>query len=165
MSRAHAARVALVCIALAGPACDRGLAPVGCAGICGTVTIRGTAPDSTDSVFVLAYASFPQTCDEISSFLPFPPPQIPLRDTIASYALSLADGRYEWIVAAWKKVGTLTLTPADTALLREAGFYRDPLDSARAGVVTVSTGVHSIDFVVDLDQLHPITDYVTCAGG
>jgi len=77
--------------------------------------------------------------------------------------LPLPDGRYEWIVAAWKKVGTLTLTPADTAILREAGFYRDPADTSQPGAVTLAgAGVDSVDFVVDLDALHPITDYLTC---
>lgn len=160
-------RIALLAT-LASLACDGGLQPepgcgTGFVGVCGTVTLRGTVPDSTDGVFVLAYRAFPQTCDEIAGFLPFPPPQLTLGDTIATYALSLPDGRYEWILAAWKKVGQLTLTPADTALLREAGFYRDPANAANPGAVNVTgAGVDSIDFLVDLDNLNPITDYLTC---
>ncbi len=160
-------RIALLAT-FAALACDGGLQPepvcgAGFTGVCGTVTLRGTVPDSTDGVFVLAYRAFPQTCDEIPGFLPFPPPRLNLGDTIATYTLSLPDGRYEWIVAAWKKVGQLTLTAADTALLREVGFYRDPADSAQPGAVMVSgAGVDSIDFVVDLDNLNPITDYLTC---
>lgn len=159
----RAGLVALVA-SLAG-ACDGGLQPQeGCPpGICGTVMLRGTAPDSTDGVFILAYRTFPQTCADIPDFVPFPPPEITLGGTTAKYALGLPDGRYEWIVAAWKKVGPLTLTPADTAILREAGFYRDPADTSQAGAVTVAgTGVDSIDFVVDLDDLRPITDRLTC---
>lgn len=153
-------------------ACDGGLqpelarttCPAGFVGVCGTVRIRGSIPDSTDLVLVLAYRTFPQTCADIPTFVPFPPPAILLGDTIATYALPLPSGSYDWIVAVWKKLGTLTLTPADTALLREAGFYRDPADTARAGTVTVSGGaVDSVDFLVDLDNLHPVTDYVTCA--
>jgi len=156
---------------VAALACDGGLqpqpipteCPAGFVGVCGTVQLKGAIPDSTDGVFVIAYRTFPQTCDEIPDFVPFPPPRIPLGDTVATYTLPLPDGRYEWIVAAWKKIGTLTLTVADTALLREAGFYRDPPGSSTPGAITVSgTGVDSVDFVVDLDNLHPITDYLTC---
>lgn len=152
-------------------ACDGGLqpqpmptdCPAGFVGICGTLRLRGTIPDSTDGVFVLAYRTFPQICDDIPDFLPFPPPEIPLGDSAAIYTLPLPDGRYEWIVAAWKKVGPLTLTPADTAILREAGYYRDPADTAQPGAITIAgAGVDSVDFVVDLDDLHPITDYLTC---
>ncbi|HXV90085.1 MAG TPA: hypothetical protein VD707_01880 [Gemmatimonadales bacterium] len=153
--------------AIAVLACDGGLQPVArCpSGICGTVTIRGTEPESTHAVFIIAYRTFPQTCDDIPDFVPFPPPSIALGDTVASYTLPLPNGQYEWIVAAWKKLGPFTLTPADTAVLREAGFYRDPPGSSTPGTVTVSgTGVDSVDFVVDFDSLHPITDYVTCAG-
>jgi hypothetical protein len=161
------------CLALAAVAlaCDGGLqpepapttCPAGFVGVCGTVRIQGAIPDSTDGVYVLAYRTFPQVCDDIPDFLPFPPPSLSLGDTAATYTLPLPNGSYEWIVAAWKKVGTLTLTPADTVLLREAGFYRNPANPALPGTVVVSgTGVDSIDFVVDLGNLHPITDYLTC---
>jgi hypothetical protein len=153
-------------VTLAALACDGGLQPQdGCpAGICGTVTIRGMPPAETDGVFILAYQTFPQTCNDIPSFLPFPnPPRVSLTDTIASYTLAVPDGQYAWIVAAWKRVGTLTLTPADTALLREAGYYRDPANPLQPGAVMASGGVEHIDFVVDLNNLHPITDYLTCA--
>jgi len=153
-------------------ACDGGLqpefaptdCPTGFVGLCGTVRIRGSIPDSTHLVAVVAYGTFPQTCDDIPNFIPALPPSIPLGDTTATYALPLPSGSYEWIVAAWKKLGTPTGTVADTALLREAGFYRDPADTTRAGAVTVSGGaVDGVDFVIDLDNLHPLTDYVTCA--
>jgi len=59
--------------------------------------------------------------------------------------------------------GTLTFTPADTAILREAGYYRDPADTSQPGAVTLAgAGVDGVDFEVDLDNLHPITDYLTC---
>jgi len=157
---------------LAVLACDGGLqpelaptaCPAGLVGICGTVRIRGSIPDSTHFVAVVAYSTFPQTCDDVLKFIPTFPPSIPLSDTTAAYALPLPNGDYEWIVAAWKKIGGLTGTAADTALLREAGFYRDPADTTRAGAVTVRGGaVDGVDFVIDLDNLHPLTDYVTCA--
>jgi hypothetical protein len=158
-----AALAALVAI---GPlACDGGLQPEArCpSGICGTITLLGAQPESTDAVFVIAYRTFPQTCADIPDFVPFPPSAITLGGATATYTLSLPDGRYEWIVAAWKKVGTLTLTPADTAILREAGYYRNPADTSQAGAVTLAgAGVDGIDFVVDLANLHPITDYLTC---
>ena len=45
------------------------------------------------------------------------------------------------------------------ALLRESGFYRDPADTSRAGVVTVAAGGtrDSVDFIVDFDARHPIS--------
>ena len=158
-----AAFAALVAI---GPlACDGGLQPEArCpSGVCGTVTIRGAEPESTDVVLVIAYRTLPQTCADILDFLPPQPPLISPGGPTATYTLPLPDGRYEWIVAVWKKDGMLTGTPADTALLREAGFYRDPADTSQPGAVTLAgAGVDGIDFVVDLSDLHPITDYVTC---
>lgn len=156
-------------LALAGLgalACDGGLQPANdpCpTGICGTITITGTVPDSTDGVFVLAYRTFPLTCDDISGFEPLPPPEISLTGTTATYTLAIPEERYEWIVAAWKKVGAFTFTAADTVILREAGFYRDPANPSLPGAVTASGGTDGIDFAVDLDNLHPITDYLTCA--
>ena len=155
----------LVLAGLAALACDGGLQPASdpCpTGICGTLTITGTTPDSTDGVFVLAYATFPQTCNDIPDFLPFPPPEITLGGATATYTLAVPDGQYEWIVAAWKKIGTLTGTPADTAILREAGFYRNPANPSQPGTVTASGGTDGINFAVDLGNLHPITDYLTC---
>ena len=158
-----AAFAALVAI---GPlACDGGLQPEArCpSGICGTITIRGAEPESTEFVLVIAYRTFPQTCDDIPNFLPPQPPLISLGGPTATYTLPLSDGRYEWIVAVWKKIGNLTGTGADTALLREAGYYRDPTDTSQAGAVTLAgAGVDGVDFVVDLGDLHPITDYLTC---
>lgn len=151
--------------AIAVLACDGGLRPVArCpSGVCGTITIRGAQPESTHVVLVIAYHTFPQTCDDIPAFLPPDPPLISLGGPTATYTLPLTDGRYEWIVAVWKKIGMLTGTPADTALLREAGYYRAPADTSQPGAVTIAgTGVAEVDFVVDLDDLHPITDYVTC---
>ena len=164
MTRSGVAALAAL-VAMAMLACDGGLQPQArCpSGICGTVTLHGTAPDSSDGVFVIAYTTFPQTCNDIPDFLPFPPPEIALGGATATYTLALPNARYEWIVAAWKKVGTLTLTPADTAILREAGYYRDPADTAQPGAVTLAgAGVDGVDIVVDLDDLHPITDYLTC---
>ena len=158
-----AAFAALVAI---GPlACDGGLQPEArCpSGICGTITIRGAEPESTEFVLVIAYRTFPQTCDDIPNFLPPQPPLISLGGPTATYTLPLSDGRYEWIVAVWKKIGNLTGTTADTALLREAGYYREPADTSQAGAVTLAgAGIDGIDFVVDLGDLHPITDYLTC---
>jgi hypothetical protein len=67
-------------------------------------------------------------------------------------------------VAVWKKIGNLTLSPADTALLRVAGYYRNPADTSQPGVVTVpaAAAAGDIDFVADFDNLRPATDFVTC---
>jgi len=151
-------------------ACGGGLEPEPiCAptlvGVCGTVRFRGTIPDSTDNVFVAAYLSVPQTCtDLINNRRPVIPGSVPYTDSIAAYSVALSAGVYHWVLAVWKKTGTLTLTPADTALLRVAGYYRDPADSTQRGVVTVPNGAAAgdIDFVVNFDSLRPATDFVTC---
>lgn len=149
----------------AATACEGGLQPEpACArGVCGTIEFRGAIPQATDNVFVVAYERFPETCEDLFTFQPFPPPAVPFTNPTASYALALPDGRYEWVVAVWKKEGDLTGTPVDTALLREAGHYRDPANPEQPGVVVVNgTGTDAIDFVVDFDKLRAVTDYVSC---
>ena len=168
----NALRTAVTALLLAlAPACDGGLQPEpvcgpGFVGVCGTIRFRGPIPDSTDNVFVIAYPAFPQTCNDLFTFRPFPPPSVPFTDSTAFYTLPLSDGRYEWVLAVWKKVGMLTLTVADTALLREAGHYRDPADTTQPGVVVVSgTGTDGIDFTVDFDSMRTVSSYFTsCAG-
>jgi hypothetical protein len=159
-----------VCLAVVA-ACGGGLEPEPiCAptlvGVCGTLRFRGTVPDNTDNVFIAAYATFPQTCNDlINNRQPFIPGSVPYTDSVAAYSVELAPRSYEWVVAVWKKVGNLTLSPADTALLRVAGYYRNPADTSQAGVVTVPTAAAAgdIDFVVDFDHLRPATDFVTCS--
>jgi len=151
-------------------ACGGGLEPEPiCAptlvGVCGTLRFRGTIPDSTDNVFIAAYVTFPQTCNElINNRKPFIPGSVPYTDSVAAYSVELSPGDYEWVLAVWKKVGNLTLSPADTALLRVAGYYRNLIDTMSPRMVTVPTGASAgdIDFVVDFDNLRPATDFVTC---
>lgn len=162
----------VLAILAAAPAlgCDAGLEPEPlCApnlvGVCGTLHFRGTIPDSTDNVFIAAYASFPLTCNDlIDNRQPFIPGSVPYTDSIAAYSVPLPPGQYQWIVAVWKKIGPLTLSPADTAVLRVAGYYHDPLDTTLARVATVPSGgsVGDIDFVVDFDNLRRATDFVSC---
>jgi hypothetical protein len=155
----------------AAAACGAGLEPEPiCApslvGLCGTLRFRGTIPDSTDNVFVAAYATFPQTCtDLINNRRPVIPGSVPYTESAAAYSVPLDPGTYHWLVAVWKKVGQLTLSPADTALLRVAGYYRDRADSTQPGVVTVPSGASlgDIDFRVEFDSLRPATDFVTCS--
>lgn len=166
-----AARWGRYIVALALLGCDNGLTPrptpttcpVGFVGVCGTVTFNGALPASTDVVYVVAYAMFPKSQADLFSFKPFPPPTL-LLDSAARanpqpYQLSLPSGRYEWVLAAWKQQGTLTPDNADS-LLREAGYYRDPADPAKPGVVVVSgTGTDSIDFLVDFTNMHRVSYY------
>src|SRR2546425_5051981 len=122
-------RVGAVVVLIAGwvPACDGGPAPEpicarGLVGACGTIHFRGTVPDSTDNVFVAAYLTFLQTCNDlINNRRPVIPGSVPYTDSAAAYSMALDPGTYHWVVAVWKKVGTLHLSPADTALLRVAG--------------------------------------------
>ena len=102
-------------------------------------------------------------------------PDKPLYETIRtlafgeeefSYRLPVPNGRYEWVLAVWKEVGDLTIANADS-LLREAGYYkRTDADTSRfgAGIVVVnSIGTDSIDFVVDFDNMHPVSFYFPAA--
>lgn len=172
--RAFQFRIAAVALVAAGVglalACGEGLEPEpicapGLVGVCGTLRFRGAIPDSTDNVFIAAYATFPQTCiDLINNRRPVIPGSVPYTDSAAAYSVPLDPGTYHWLVAVWKKIGSLTLSPADTALLRVAGYYRNPSDSTQAGVLTVPAGAAAgdIDFVADFDSLRPATDFVTC---
>ncbi len=168
MPRPHtasrAAPAILTAVALAVPACDGGLAPTpvsgncppGFIGICGAVTLRGAVPESTDVVYLVAYETFPTSTAELFTFQPPVPPTLPLGGAQAFYALPVPPGRYEWVLAVWKKVGTLSPGNADS-LLMETGFYRDPADTSRPGVVVVTGATDSVDFVVDFDNRHSIS--------
>lgn len=157
------AGIATIVAALALLGCNDGLTPSGTAGICGTVTFHGPLPDSTDVVYLVAYASFPQTQNDLFTFQPPTPPAL-LLDSAAravpqGYQLELPPGRYAWVLAAWKKLGSLTPTNADS-LLREAGYYRDPSDTTKPGSVTVGGACTSgIDFLVDFTDMHPVSFY------
>jgi hypothetical protein len=162
-------RLATLATGLALLGCNDGLAPrplcpSGFTGICGSVTFRGALPDSTDAVYLVAYATFPQSQAELFSFQPSSPPALRLdsaaRADSQPYQLPLPPGRYAWVLAAWKKQGTLTPTNADS-LLREAGYYRDPADSSLPGSVVVSgsAAAGGIDFVVDFTDMHPVSFY------
>jgi hypothetical protein len=159
--------IATIAVTLALLSCNDGLTPSGTVGICGSVTFHGPLPDSTDVVYLVAYASFPQTQTDLFTFQPSPPPTVLLdsanRAGPQGYALVLPPGRYAWVLAAWKKVGTLTQTNADT-LLREAGYYRDPADTTKPGSVVVDRSCTSgIDFRVDFTSMHPVSYYFPAA--
>ncbi len=154
-------------------ACNQGLepapvptsCPAGFVGVCGTVTFRGTEPDSTDGVFIVGYPTFPQSRNDLLAFTPFPPPSSLQRPFTGAqfYTLRIPNGRYEWVVAVWKKTGTFApnFSNADS-LLKEAGFYRDHADTTTHGsgvVVVNSTGTDAIDFVIDFDEMHAISYY------
>ena len=160
----------LIAVLAAALACDAGLEPEpicvrGLIGVCGTIRFSGTIPAGTDNVFVAAYATFPQTCNDlIFNRQPFIPSSVPYTDSVALYSIPLPAARYEWVLAVWKKIGQLTLTAQDTTLLRVAGYYRDPTAQTQPGPVTVPNGgaVSDVDFKVNFDSLRPATDFVTC---
>lgn len=161
-------------LALAVLACDGGLeperasgaCPAGFTGACGTVRFHGAIPESTQVVYVVAYAHFPQSTSDLLLFQPLSPPVLELpsapADTLATYQLPLPAGHYEWLLAVWKKVGTLSLTNADS-LLREAGFYRNPVNPALPGTLDITGGRDSVDFVVDFGNMHPVSFYFPAA--
>jgi len=154
-------RVACAGLVAATLACNGGLQPTPAPpGISGVVTYRGTAPDSTQAVYVVAYHTFPNSRD---SLFTFQPPvqllqQLPLGGVGAAYSIPVETGRYAWVVAVWVKQG-FTLANADSTL-RETGYYRDPADTTRPGVVNVPSPLaQSIDFVIDFDHMHPPCRY------
>jgi hypothetical protein len=151
-------------------ACNEGLAPTPVCphtfiGICGTVSLRVSLPDSlrasTDAVFIVAYHNFPTAPESLFNFLPLPPPAITITNPTDFYTLALPNGRYQWVVAVWKRVGTLSAQNADS-LLREVGFYRDAGDTTTHGsgiVVVNGAAADSIDFVIDFGNMHRICTY------
>jgi len=165
------AAAVLVAVLAAALGCDAGLEPEpicarGLVGLCGTIRFRGAIPDSTADVAVVAYATFPQSCSDLFTFRPIIPPSVPYTDSVATYSLALAPGRYEWVVAVWRKTyPPLTGTVRDTAVLRAAGHFRDPSDSTRPGAVTVPNGpaTGDVNFVVNFDSLRPVSHYFPCA--
>jgi hypothetical protein len=153
--------------------CNEGLRPVpaptscpsGFVGICGTLRFRGTLPDSTEAVYLVAYQTFPQSRNDLFTFVPFPPQSVSTADSTYFYTLPVANGQYQWVVAVWKKIGAFTpdFSNADS-LLRETGYYRDPADTTKPGVVVVNgVGTDSIDIVVDFANMHPISYYFPLA--
>ncbi len=169
--RAIAARPVWLSL-LCATACNEGLQPHAGAqghpcpssfqGICGTVTFRGALPESTDVVYVVAYRTFPTTATDLFTFMPVPPPTLFLDDASRAgpqpFTISLPDTSYAWILAAWKKQGSLTPQNADS-LLREAGYYRDPADTSKPGTVVVRGRTTGVDFVVDFTNMHPVSYY------
>lgn len=156
-------RVACVGLVAAALACNGGLQPTPAApAISGTVTYRGTVPDSTQAVYVVAYHTFPHSRD---SLFTFQPPvqslqQLPLGGATALYSIPVEPGRYAWVVAVWVKQG-FTLANADSTL-RETGYYRDPADTSQPGVVNVVTQpAEAVDFVIDFAHMHPPCRYYT----
>jgi hypothetical protein len=154
-------RVARAALVAATLACNGGLQPTPATpGIGGTVTYRGAVPDSTQAVYVVAYHTFPHSRD---SLFTFQPPvqslqQLPLGVGAAPYSIPVESGRYAWVVAVWVKRG-FTLANADSTL-RETGYYRDPADTTRPGVVNVLTQpASSIDFVIDFGHMRPPCRY------
>ncbi len=158
--RSRGVRVALAGAAVAAVACNGGLQPIACAGICGSVTFSGTVPDSTQAVYIVAYHTFPHSRDSLFNFQPplAALQALPLGGPPTSYDIRVEPGRYEWVLAVLVKQG-FTLANADSTL-REAGYYRDPADTTQPGVVSVSAqGTGAIDFRVDFAHMHAPCHY------
>lgn len=170
-----AMRSRIACVAVVGlvaaAGCNEGLTPTpacpaGFVGICGTATVRGTLPDSTQGLFIVAYRTFPESIQALLTFQPLPPPAVllpPPGDSTLFYTVRLPNGRYEWVLAVWQKQGALKpdFSNADS-LFREAGFYRDAGDTTSHGsgiVVVNGSATDSIDFVIDFANMHRICTY------
>src|SRR5216684_3991652 len=111
------------------------------------------------ALVAVAFATFPRTLSELFTFQPALPTPLALGNASDFYTVPLPDGRYEWVVAVWQKVGTLTPQTAPT-LLAETGFFRDSSDTTKRGVVVVNgTGTDHVDFVIDFTNRHAICTY------
>src|SRR5439155_430206 len=94
-------RSRVACVAVIGlvaaAGCNEGLSPTpacprGFVGICGTATVRGTLPDSTQGLFIVAYTTFPESIQALLTFQPLPPPAVllpPSGDSTLFYTLPL----------------------------------------------------------------------------
>lgn len=146
--------------------CNDGLQPMTICdphlvGVCGHVTFQGTLPDSTLALYIVAYGAFPQSRADLINFLPFPPEPL----TVASpgdstlYSLSLPNNQYHWVLAVWAKAGLVIGDTVNEAThLFAAGYFRDPADTTKPGVVTVhSAGTPGVDFVVDFNNMHSVS--------
>src|SRR2546425_1166326 len=78
-------RSRVACVAVVGlvaaAGCNEGLSPTpacprGFVGICGTATVRGTLPDSTQGLSIVAYTTFPESIQALLTFQPLPPPAV-----------------------------------------------------------------------------------------
>jgi hypothetical protein len=159
--RRRLVRAALAAAATALLACNDGLHPTSCSGICGTVTFSGAVPDSTQAVYIVAYHTFPHSRDSLFNFQPPLPAlqALPLAGLPTFYDIPVEPGRYEWVVAVRVRQG-FNLSNADSTL-QEAGYYRDPADTSQPGVVTVTAAADSINFVVDFAHMHSPCHYYT----
>lgn len=161
MIAAMRSRVACAALAaVAALACNEGLRPTTCIGICGTLAFSGTVPESTQAVYVVAYHTFPHSRDSLFNFQPplTSLQALPLNGIPTFYDISVEPGHYEWVLAVWVKQG-FNLTNADSTL-REAGYYRNPADTSQPGVVTVAGGpADTVNFVVDFAHMHPPCRY------
>ena len=142
--------------ALAALACNGGLQPTpvatscpsGFVGICGTVKFRGAIPDSTAGVYIVAYTHFPQQLSELTSFTPIIPQPLPLPgDSTTFYAVPIPSGRYEWVLAAWRKQGTLQPDFSNADSLFREGFLQGGADTTvhGSGIVVVERHRNRLD--------------------
>jgi len=155
-----------ICAAVA-LACNEGLHPTTCPGICGTVTYQGSLPDSlrdsTAAVLIVAFSTFPQTPADLLRFQPPVPASIDTGGPARRYVLQVPHGTYEWVLAVWVKQSRTPLGAQNAdSLLREVGFYRDGGDTTAHGtgrVHVAAGGADAIDFAIDFSRMHRVCDY------
>src|SRR3989442_5049991 len=116
--RSRVSRMAM-CAAVA-LACNEGLHPTTCPGICGTVTYHGSLPDSlrdsTAAVLIVAFSTFPQTPADLLHFQPPVPAFVDTGGPPRRHVLQVTHRAYEWVLAVLGKKST---TPPRA---RHAGF-------------------------------------------
>src|SRR3989475_6514129 len=134
--RSRVSRMAM-CAAVA-LACNEGLHPTTCPGICGTVTYQGSLPDSlrdsTAAVLIVAFSTFPQTPADLLHFQPPVPAFVDTGGPPPRFVLPVPPRPYDSVVALWEKKSATSLGGGDAEfLLREVGFFRGGGDNPAPG--------------------------------
>lgn len=133
-------------------ACANGLEPVPFQGISGSISYRGTEPDSTEWIRLGAFREVPATIVDFLSFSAVSDPLSPGADSV-SYLLGLDTGLYRWVPIVWKKANV----PVPDGL-RILGWYTgtdDPFGDPGRFLVVQDTANDGIDLIADFDS--PLT--------
>src|SRR2546427_6086049 len=126
--RSRVSRMAM-CAAVA-LACNEGLHPTTCPGICGTVTYHGSLPDSlrdsTAAVLIVAFSTFPQTPADLLHFQPPVPAFVDTGGPPPRFVLPVPPGSSDWVLAGRVKKSAPPRRGGDPdSPLRGCGFYPD----------------------------------------
>jgi hypothetical protein len=125
---------------------DKGLGPL-TSGISGTITFRGTWPENTEQILVVASTDFPpQSISQLDMGEP-----LPLNVDSAHYTIYLPPGLYRAIAVVWKEKGY------EWNVNNIIGVYFAGSDSLSPGQVQVPDGavVKGVNMVANFKRARP----------